>query len=243
MNINIVEAFIKFNNQLVILISGISGSGISHLAKNMSKDLNIPSVSYAKYCIKNYDKKVSLPNNTEVINWDSDDVIDWPNFNKEIEDKKKTGVIAYSQAFPTKRLDKNLSVDFHINIKLSKQNLFTRRQKYIQEHKDECKDLYGRSDEFLIFNRLTYPYYLESVQNGKITKFINANEFSQDSELDYDEKLANLAFDYIINMINKWLENYNKNKNNKNNKENKVNDDSDSDSINDLEDEGYSTLY
>lgn len=252
---NIVEAYIKFKGQLVILVSGISGSGISHLAKNISKDLNIPSVSYAKFCKKNYNEKVKLPDGTEIINWDTDDVIDWDNFNREIEDKKKTGVVAYNQSFSTNRLSKNLEVDAHINIKLSKQNLFTRRQKYIENHKDECQKLYGRPQETLIFNRFTFPYYLQSVENSKITKFINANEFSNLPEPEYDEKLANEAFSYLMNMVSKWIDKYHQNiqgssqmvttskKFKKKQKQEEDEDDLDEDDeLFDLDDEGYSIM-
>lgn len=250
---NIVEAYIKFKGELVILVSGISGSGISHLAKNISRDLKIPSVSYAKFCIKGYNKKVKLPDGTEVINWDTDDVIDWENFNKEIEGKKKTGVVAYGQSFQTNKLSKTLDVDAHINIKLSKQNLLARRQKYIEEHKDECKELYGRPQEILIFNRLTFPYYLQSIENSKITKFINANEFSNLPENEYDEKLANEAFSYLMNIITKWIDKYHesqgltttkkpKSKRSKTEKEEEDDLDED-DELFDLDEEGYSLMY
>jgi hypothetical protein len=205
---NIVEAYIKFRGQLVILVSGISGSGISHLAKNISKDLKIPSLSYAKFCKKDYTEKVNLPDGSEIINWDSDDVIDWAEFNKEINEMKPSGVVAYSQAFPVDKLDKDLEVDAHIHIKLAKQNLLNRRQKYVEEHRDECQDLYDlRDKQLLIFNRLTFPYYLHSVERSKITKFINANEFASLPENEYDERLADEAFSYLMSMINRWLEN------------------------------------
>lgn len=256
---NIVEAYIKFRGQLVILVSGISGSGISHLAKNISKDLKIPSISYAKYCIKDYDKKIKLPDGNEIINWDSDDIIDWENFNKEIEEKKRTGVVAYSQSFPTKLLNKDLEVDAHINIKLSKQNLFIRRQKYIEEHKDECKELYGRPQETLIYNRLTFPYYLQSIANSKITKFINANEYVNLPENEYDEKLADEAFDYLMNIISKAIDKYHESgqristveksrysrtEDYEYSEENNLNEnDDDDDEVFDLDEEGYSLIY
>ena len=36
--VNVVEAYIKLNSQLIILISGFSGSGKTLLAKNIEKD-------------------------------------------------------------------------------------------------------------------------------------------------------------------------------------------------------------
>lgn len=203
---NIVEAYIKYRGQLIILVSGISGSGISHLAKNISQDLKIAYLSYSKFCKKDYDEKVKLPDGTEIINWDSDDTIDWSAFNDAIKQMRRNGVVAYNQSFPLDKLDKNLQIDAHINIKLSKQNLFQRREKYIDEHQNECAKLYKLRDKLsIIFNRLTYPYYLQSINNSKITKFINANEFINLPEFEYDEKIADEAFKYLMYIINKWL--------------------------------------
>lgn len=201
---NIVEAYIKFKGQMVILISGMSGSGITHLGKNISKDLNLSLISYRDYFKEDYDKKIKLPNDTEIINWDSDDIIDWDNFIQAIKGKSHSGVVAYSQSFPTSKLDE-LVVDFHINIKLSKQNLLSRRKKYAEKHDEE----FG-SQETMILNNYTYPYYLQSVSNSKITKFINANEFNNLSDDEYDEKIADESFNYLMNIIKKWIDNYHK---------------------------------
>ena len=38
---NIIDAYKKFNKQLIILISGMSGSGKSKLAKNIAEDFNL----------------------------------------------------------------------------------------------------------------------------------------------------------------------------------------------------------
>lgn len=213
---NIVEAYIKFRGQLVILVTGISGSGISHLAKNISSDLKINSLSYAKFCKPDYNEKVKLPDGSEITNWDTDDTIDWDKFNAEINQLKSKGVVAYNQSFPVDRLDPNLQVDAQIQIRLSKQNLFARRQKYIQDHPEECKDIANRNQELLIFNRYTFPYYLQTSETNRITKNINANEFVNLPEQEYDDKLADEAFDYLMNIINKWLERYSNETSNQN---------------------------
>lgn len=203
---NIVDAYIKLKGQLVILVSGITGSGISHLAKNISKDLNIPSLSYASFYKKDYNKKIKLSDGTEVINWDTDDVIDWDALNQSIKEKKGKGVVVYGQSFPIDRLD-DIDIDFHIHIKLSKQNLLNRRLNYILKKNESS----NRERETLIFNRLTFPYYLHTMESidATKTKFINANEYSSLPEDEYDEKLANESFHYLMNVIQKWLDKYN----------------------------------
>ena len=235
---NVIEAYIKYAKHLVIFISGVSGSGISHLAKKMSKDLKISHLSYAKFCRPDYNKKVTLPSGAEVINWDTDDVIDWELFNQAIKNESPKGIIAYAPAFPISKLDPLIIVTAHINIKLSKKNLYSRRVKYIKEHPEECEPI--TPDDLLIFNRYTFPHYLQSQENSVITKYLNANEFAEDTQDNYDEKLADEAFKYIINVIEKWLE---KNRPpDKNPSDKSPIEDSDDDD-NELEDEGYSILY
>ncbi|AYV84098.1 MAG: hypothetical protein Hyperionvirus17_18 [Hyperionvirus sp.] len=250
---NIVEAYIKYSSQLVILISGVSGTGISHLAKSLAKDTKLPALSYAKYCKPNYDKKVTLPDDTEVINWDTDEIIEWDRFNRDIKEHKNTGVIAFAPAFPLNRLDPDLVVAAHLHIKLSKDNLYARRKKYIEAHVEECGPL--PANDQLIFNRLTYPYYKQSQENSVITKYLNANEFSNDPEDVYDQKLAEEAFKYLMLTIQKWLDSNQSTilkttkgiGRSKKASTSKCDDDSpisDSDEEDDeLEDEGYSILY
>jgi adenylate kinase family enzyme len=209
---NVVEAYIKFNSQLIILISGISGSGASELANNISRDFKIKLISYKDY-IKKEDKipHVSLAigeNTIKFINWDSDEVIEWKEFVNEISSYKQKGVVAVCSSFPKSMYESKFSPDFHINIKLSKQNLLKRRIEYIKKEKNDISKF---DDNILtnIFNKYTFPYYLQStdVNTTKITKFINANEYAESQE--YSNKLYDEAFDYLVNMITKWLENYN----------------------------------
>ena len=209
---NIVEAYIKFKPGLIILISGMTGSHISRLGKNLSKDINIAVLSYANFCKEGYNNRVRLPNGTEIINWDSDETIDWDRLNAQVKIAREKGVIVFAPAFPIDKLDQDIQIDAHIHIKLAKQNLLAKRQSYIQKHPEECKDLFGRDPgmELQIFNKYTFPYYLQSLERSKVTKFINANEFSNESDEVYDERLANEAFSYLMSFINRWLEQYHK---------------------------------
>jgi hypothetical protein len=78
---NIVEAYLKFKGQLIILISGISGCGKSSVARKLSNDLNIKYINQFDYYIKNYDNQFTFPNGTNITNWYTDDAIDWTKFN------------------------------------------------------------------------------------------------------------------------------------------------------------------
>lgn len=196
---NIVEAYIKFHNQLVIFVSGVSGSGITHLAKILKDDLKLELVSYAPYVKKELGEQVTLPDGSTTINYDTDNTIDWDGLNKEINEKKAKGVIVYGPSFPSNKLDPNLKVDFHIRIKVPKKNLFERREKYGKSH--------GLQDPnaLFIFNKYTFPYYLQGWETNQVTKTINVYAYVDKPDDEYDNSNADEAFEYVIGEISKWL--------------------------------------
>ncbi|ARF08872.1 hypothetical protein Catovirus_1_922 [Catovirus CTV1] len=202
---NIVEAYIKFKNKLIIIISGISGSGKTELSKNISKLLDLKLINLNKYCRKDYNKTIKLQGNTEVINWDSDDVYDWDKFNKDVNDNYKNGVVLTGVSFPRDKI--NFTPDYHIQIKLSKQNLLKKRSEILDELEDNCsgtsENKIDKNLEYTLFNQVTYPYYLNLTNNSDITKFLNANEYINLSNDEYNEKLYDEAFDYLMKQISK----------------------------------------
>lgn len=209
---NIIEAYIKFKGQLLILISGISGSGVSQLSKTLSSDLKLAYITYKDYLIEPEKTAVTYQKNgstttLEITNWDTDDVIDWDKFLKAINNKKKDGVIVCSPSFPLKKINDMFVADMHFHIKLSKQNLLKRRLQHDKLHNPlEAMD---EAELIMLFNKFTFPYYIyTTTESYKITKFINANEFV-DRNLpkdEYDDKLATECFDSIIKIISTWLE-------------------------------------
>src|ERR1700744_4276816 len=124
---NVIEAYIKFKGQLVILVSGLSGSGISVLAKNISRDFEIPLIHTKDYCKKDYNVTAKIRNDVEIINWDTDDVYDWEKLNNKIkevlelqgkENELKKGIVVVGTVFPNGKI--NIPIDYHLHIKLSK---------------------------------------------------------------------------------------------------------------------------
>jgi hypothetical protein len=213
---NIVEAYIKYKPGLVILVSGISGSGVTNLAKQISRDFKLKLVNYKDYLVVDYHKTETVRFNDkdiEVVNWDLDEAIDWDKFIPAIERDRKSGVVAVSPSFPSKLIP---NPDFHVNVKLSKQNLLHRRLEYIGEIDENRPDnkKEGLTDEqkkedndyqVLLFNKFTYPYYLYTTGEAKITKFINANEYANMKPDEYDAKIYDDTFDYLIGHIASWL--------------------------------------
>lgn len=68
---NIVEAFIKFNGELIIIISGLSGSNKTKLSDEISRDFKIKKIDIEMFCISENKNKISLDNGISVIDWDN----------------------------------------------------------------------------------------------------------------------------------------------------------------------------
>lgn len=201
---NIVEAYIKFNEGLIILISGLSGSGKTKLMSDIERDFKIQSVNIENFCIKENNKTVTLPNDVTVTDWDHIDSYDWDKINKTISDKKSKGIVVCGPYFPTDKLQ--FKSDFHINIKISKQQLIQRRHDYIKNNPDKCKNLVKFLDtpvETLIINKITYPHFLEYSEKSKVDKFINAHELNADQI--YDQ-----ASDFLFNKVQSFLNDHDK---------------------------------
>jgi hypothetical protein len=100
-------------------------------------------------------------------------------------------------------------IDFHIHIKLSKQNILKRRLEFIKENEQQCKEL-GRNvekkNELFVFNQYTFPYYLDTRDNkSTINYYINANNYV-DTKEQYDDKVYDDAFDYLMNSIQRFMD-------------------------------------
>lgn len=187
---NIVEKYIDVNKQLILYISGMSGCGKTQIGKFMSRDFKIDLIDQDDYYKKSYEKngeKVKLGDN-EIVNWYSDESIDWERFNADINDKKTKGVIVIGTALPDDKM--TLKPDLHIQLSMSKQECVRRRLLFL-EAKNEKVDM---DHEKLKINKLAYPYYLDVVNRSKINKFVNITEKSDNTI--YDD-----VFDVIIDFI------------------------------------------
>ena len=199
---NIVQAFTKFNKGSVILISGLSGSGKCKLASFLANLLEHKLVKLEEYYKPNivYDKEenyVELKNNIKVLNWDNIyESVNWDSLNDFIDQNKQNGIVICGMGFPK---DKIKQKDFHIHIKINKQNLIERRAKYLETHPEENK--MNDETQKLLLNDVTFPLYLKVRDDSQIDKFINANELSED-------EIKDEAFKYLMNVIESWINNY-----------------------------------
>lgn len=194
---NIIEKYIKDKKSLTILISGFSGSGKTVIAKSLAKDLKVEFINLNDYYKIDYSNNKIIGDLT-VVTWDSPDAVDWDKFNNKINSINKMGVVISGFAFPEQNLKFN--VDFHIHLKISKDDLIKNRAEYMSEKKDSNLDNLDNANnltpeiEKRILNAISFPIYIELLKESKFTKTINV----QYGELKkaYDE-----TFDYIINAI------------------------------------------
>jgi shikimate kinase len=190
---NVVDAYLKKKLQLIILISGFSGSGKTLLARQIERDFKVKFINLNSYLKEDYTKTVELTETLKIIDWDSPDAIDWNKFNNDINEHKHKGVVVSGFGFLSDKLE--FKQDFHIHLKIDKDQLMKNRKEFLEENKDN--KLYEISDEktqMLILNKISYPHYLKYLDSLKIDKFIIAKEKTPDDV--YDE-----TFNYLIKEI------------------------------------------
>ena len=216
-NMNIVQAYTKFNNQNIILISGFSGSHKTKIAKFVSDLFGFQIISLTKFFKPDPDydieeNYVTLKDDTKVLNWDDiHKSIDWDKLNEFVNSNKTIGIVIHGFGFPTSLL--RFTPDFHIHLSISKQKLMENRNNFIEKHSadavDRTKIDNGENSlspiEKMFFNTVTYPIYMSLKTESKIDKYLNTNELSED-------QMKDQIFDYLIKTIEHKLNQVNKNK-------------------------------
>lgn len=208
---NIIEAYVKFKKQCVILISGFSGSQKTNIANFLASLCKFKLVKLSKFYKQesSFDEDsnyISTKNNLKVLSWDNIyQSVDWEEFNTYVSNNKHSGIVVVGFGFPQNMLD--FEADFHIHIKIGKAKLLENRETYMKKHHAD----YGVSDntshefekmlshEKMILNTITYPLYLRIMTDSKIDRFVNITEISED-------EIKNVVFNYLMNSINSWLQ-------------------------------------
>jgi len=202
---NIVDAYIKFNSQLIILISGFSGSGKTVLARNIQRDFKLSFLNLNDFYREDFNEMVDLGNNIKVIDWDNPDSIDWNKFNMKVNLDKSKGIVISGFGFPRDKID--FKPDFHIRIDVPKPLLLDLRHKYLEENKDnKLNEFKNTETEKLILNKLSYNHYLKIKENSDYTYIYNLYGLSEEESINLDkitEKTYDVIFDYVIKEIDK----------------------------------------
>lgn len=194
---NVVDAYLKKKLQLIILISGFSGSGKTLLARQIERDFKLKFINLNLYLKEDYSKTVEVTESLKLIDWDSPDAVDWEKFNKDINENKDKGVVVSGFGFLADKLE--FKPDFHIHLKISKEQLMKNRKEFLEENKDnKLNEISDEKIQLLILNKISYPHYLKYLDGLKIDKFLLSTEKTPDTI--YDE-----TFDYLIGEIEKTV--------------------------------------
>ena len=112
-SMNIVEAFIKFNGQLIIFISGMPGSGKTSQAEQLSKDLKIKYIHIRDYYKEYKDREIYLSENTD-----------------QQSDSRNNQFIKINRSTPSHVAELNTTMDIKLsNNKFVKNQYSTNRQR------------------------------------------------------------------------------------------------------------------
>lgn len=192
---NIVEAYIKKKGQLIILVSGFSGSGKTTLAREIERDFKIKFVNLNDFFKESYNEVVDLGHDIKVVDWDNPNAINWDKFNETIDKEKASGIVVSGFSFPTDKI--KFSYDFYINIYIKKDKLIEKRQKYLEENKDNpLNEISDERTQMTIINNLTFKHFLAT--KDKNAYVIDSSELSPDDI--YDK-----IFEYITKGIEKQV--------------------------------------
>jgi adenylate kinase family enzyme len=202
---NIVEAYIKFNKQLIILISGFSGSGKTLLARNIQRDFKLKFINLNDYYLEDFNDVVDIGNDIKVVDWDNPDAIDWNKFNMDINLNKAKGIVVSGFGFPNDKLD--FKFDFHIRIDIPKQLLIDMRHKYLDENKDnKLNEIKDTKTETLILNKLSYNHFKNIKEKSTYTYIYNLYNITETDSGNVEvipDKTYDNIYDYIIKEIEK----------------------------------------
>jgi len=194
---SVLDEYIKINNKLVILVSGLSGSKRSSLAKEIQRDFSLKIVSLENYCLSSSDKEVDFSFG-KMIDWEHIDVYDWDKFNADMVTHDR--VVVYGDFFPSSKI--TFKPTFHIHIKISKEKLIKVRKEFIEKHKDTCVEMYNQIEHIdTIINKITYSHYIKHRNESKIDKWLDYDENTLD-------KLYEHTFNYLIESMTKVLNEY-----------------------------------
>ncbi len=216
---NIIEAYTKFKKQYIILISGFSGAGKAKLGKFLAnlfkfKFINLSEFNLTKEMYDKEENYVTLPDGSKILDWDNIyKSVNWDSFNDYVDTYKGNGIVVTGFGFPQSKI--RFTPDAHIHLKIQKKNLLEKRHEYLDTHPDDPNNTFkDTSLETMILNQITYPRYMSILEDSKLDKFINLVQTDPKNSsvliLRPEDEIKDEAFQYIINITSKWVNDYNK---------------------------------
>ena len=173
---NILEAYIKKNKKIIILLTGLDIKKINEIGDELSKDLKIDII-----------KVNELYDNNYLINLED---LDINILNDKIKDKDKYIITNFSNIFS------NIKFDFSINIKFDiqdyiKANIENSKEKYIKYKKNIEKNIpnkFFKFDDITKTTDLIWDYLMNFIQSFLNKNDNNNNNNNDDNNDDYKKK-------------------------------------------------------
>lgn len=229
MDINIVQAYLKFNKQLIIFISGLPGSGKSIHAKELVSDLNNNNLKVKLLYIRDYYKEQKEENtetenteteNTEtVVNTDTESTTYQKNRSMPNKVKLSDGTFAtnkYSHSFINlNKLNEDIGKykakgvvisGFPLPDKLIEHkidfhfNLSINQTIYMNNQLKGNKTSLNEQSILLKFKEVIQPYYNDIMKDLKV-KYINVKKY-ETKEAVYDD-IWKLLMSFIQSSLKK----------------------------------------
>lgn len=196
-DINIVDAYVIREKSFIIFVSGLQCCGKTTLAKYIARDFDMELIDQFNYFKKDYDVKSKLSDELSLVNWDSDDAINWDKFNADIQtaktSRKKVVVVGFALVDDKIKIKPNI----HIHLGISKQRSLEKKRVFLEKNKEKYPEEYSEINtpiELLKMNKFIFPYYLSTKERSKINKFISVNDID-------DNKAYDQVFDSIVDYI------------------------------------------
>lgn len=188
---NILQAYLKKYNQIIILILGLPCTNKSEIAKELGLDLDLKVIKINDFLIEGKYKEINIDDVKTKVYEDSDNY-DWDKFNSTINNLKNDGVIIYGNYLDTQKIDWDLDFSFFysMNSKLCKKILI--EKKLIEW--DESNPILNK-----YFENVFNPLYDDLKNIIKINKFFNIKE-----ETTFDDSYDEI-FDILMELISKKL--------------------------------------
>lgn len=207
-SLTVLEAYFKVYSQFILAISGLSGCNKKGVAQELSKHFNAKLIDQYDYYKKDYQEVITVSgkgNSVDIINWDTDEAVDWEKFNKDVNKFAKiSNVVILAFNLKTNLIDFN--VDFHVYLNMNKSDCIKKRIKKLEKNKggetDDHNLLNNNLFETKMFN-ITFPFNEAIVKEMKINKFIKISELKTKEIADIIWELVKI---YLINA----MENFNK---------------------------------
>ena len=188
---NILQAYRKKYNKIIILILGLPCTNKSEIAKELGIDLSLQVIKINDFLIKDKYKEINI-DGVKIKVYEDADNYNWNELNSTINELKSDGVIIYGNYLDIEKIEFEIDFKFFYSM-----NITTCKKILVEKKMVEWK----KSDSILntYFEKFLNPLYENMKNSIRFNKFFNVKD-----ETKFD-KSYNELFDTIMDLILKKL--------------------------------------